>query len=133
MDYPNSCAPPEGEPWPSPAKLPECGKTDQCCPAGCSVSDDTDCKWPAYVTSLTRPMWTCTWNTDDGAPPADMPKDKSIQQFCDYSYTLDLDFNGLKNYIIARAKERERIKEQFKKSQGPDAGSAEGAETAQAE
>ena len=123
MEYPNSC--PEGA-------APECGKADGCCPAGaeCSVALDADCKWPRYITSLMRPMWTCNWK--DGAPPAEIAKDKTIQHYCDYAFTLDLDFNGLKNYIVAREEERKRIMEQYKQA-APDAGhAAEAAETAQA-
>ncbi len=113
-----------------------CGAVDNCCPAECSVATDADCKWPAYVTSLTRPMWSCTWNTKDGQPPAEVPKGKSIQHFCDYSFTLDIDFNGLKTYIVAREAERQRILEQFKSAGGKVGEDGEpleeGAETAAA-
>ena len=109
---------------------PECGAADGCCGSLCSVADDPDCKMPRYVTSLMRPMWTCSWK--DGAPPTDIAKDKTIQHYCDYTYTLDLDLNGLKSYIVARAEERKRIMEQYKALEKPDAGTAvEGAETAQ--
>ncbi len=115
MEYPNQCA--EGV-------AAECGKKDGCCSSECNPGTDPDCQWPEYVTSLMRPMWTCNWV--DGEPPADIAKDKTIQHYCDYSFTLDLDFSGLKNYIIAREEERKRVMEQFKAAQ------KEGAEQAQA-
>lgn len=126
IEYESTC--PEGATTP-----PQCGTVDNCCPDECDVATDSDCKWPKYVTSLTRPMWTCTWNTDDGQPPAEIPKGKTIQHFCDYSFTLDLDFNGLKNYIVAREEERKRIMDQYKAAMGPDAGTAEAPESASAE
>lgn len=110
-----------------------CGKVDNCCPEQCNVATDADCKWPKYVTSLTRPMWTCTWNTKDGQPPSDIPKGKTIQHFCDYSFGLDVDFNGLKTYIVAAEEERQRILKQIKDAQSDDAPeAAPGGETAAA-
>lgn len=112
---------------------PACGTVDGCCPAECNVATDSDCKWPKYITSLQRQMWTCTWNTPDGQPPAEIPKGKTIQHFCDYSFVLDIDFNGLKSYIVTQEEERKRIMEQYKSlSAGPDAGVVEGDETAAA-
>ena len=127
IDYPSTC--PAGAETP-----PACGATDNCCPEECSVATDGDCKWPAYITSLTRPMWTCTWNTDDGQPPAEIEKKKTIQHYCDYAFTLDVDFNGLKTYIVSREEERKRIMEQHKAAgaEEGDEAAAEGAETASA-
>ena len=128
--FPSESKCPEGQTPP-----PACGTVDNCCPEECSVATDTDCKWPGYITSLTRPMWTCTWNTEDGqAPPPDkIAKDKTIQHYCDYTFQLDVDFNGLKTYIVQREEERKRIMEQYKALGGADAGEApEGEETAAA-
>lgn len=58
--------------------------------------------YPKYVTPLERQMWNCEWK--DGEKPEEPPYPKA----CEYSYKLELDFDGLKKYIKER---KERIKE----------------------
>jgi hypothetical protein len=67
-------------------------------------------EFPEYVTALQRRMWTCNWK--DGEPPATPPSGKSFRDLCDYQFTLDVDFNGLKSYIERREAERKRIEEE---------------------
>jgi hypothetical protein len=67
-------------------------------------------EFPEYVTALQRRMWTCDWK--DGQAPDSPPSGKSFRDMCNYTYTLDMDFNGLKSYIERREAEKERIKKE---------------------
>ncbi len=102
MEYPNSC----------PDALPACGVSDGCCPSECTVATDMDCKSPKIVDALNRQMWTCNWK--DGAAPKEIAKGKSIQHYCDYSFTYNYDIDAIKNFIVEGHKEREAIKAEAK-------------------
>ena len=66
---------------------------------------DSKGEYPHYITNIERQMWTCNWK--DGEVPEEQPYTKA----CDYNYTLELDFNGLKSYIERRKEEKKKIME----------------------
>jgi hypothetical protein len=66
---------------------------------------DAKGEYPHYITNIERQMWTCSWK--DGEAPKEQPYTKG----CDYKYTLELDFNGLKSYIERRKEEKKKIME----------------------
>lgn len=72
-------------------------------------------EYPAYVEQLQRRMWSCDWK--DGQAPESPPSGKSYREFCDYTYKLEMDFEGLKTYIERREAEIARVKEENEKLQ----------------
>jgi hypothetical protein len=66
-------------------------------------------EFPEYITQLNRRMWTCDW--EDGQAPDTPAAGKKFRDYCEYNYTVDLDFNSLKSYIERREAERERVRE----------------------
>lgn len=61
-----------------------------------------------FATPVQRQMWTCEWK--DGKAPDTPPKGKSFRDFCEYKFTLDMDFKGLNTYIERREAEKARVK-----------------------
>ncbi|MFP4599020.1 MAG: hypothetical protein ACLFVJ_12255 [Persicimonas sp.] len=66
-------------------------------------------EYPEYITALQRRMWTCEWK--DGDAPDSPPQGKTYRDLCNYKYTLDMDFDGLKEYIKEREEEKKRVEE----------------------
>ncbi|RAL20764.1 hypothetical protein DL240_15725 [Lujinxingia litoralis] len=83
---------------------------------------------PNFLTSINRRSWTCNWK--DEAETKRLPEDASIQLHCDYTWTLEKDFNAINTYIAEREAEFERIQAQQKAAQ---AGAGAEAEAAPAE
>ncbi|AWV90880.1 hypothetical protein [Bradymonas sediminis] len=61
-----------------------------------------------FATPVQRQMWTCEWK--DGSAPDAPAKGKSFRDYCDYKFSFDMDFKGLKTYIERREAEKERIR-----------------------
>jgi hypothetical protein len=83
-----------------------------------------DSDLPKYVSPLERQMWTCNWKDEDEIE--DLEEDAPYTSRCNYTYTLDLNFNKLQSYIEERKKQRKQIEkanEKMKEMQkaGPDA------------
>jgi hypothetical protein len=72
-------------------------------------------EYPTYVSALQRRMWTCEWK--DGTAPDAPPEGKSFRDLCNYTFSLEMDFNSLKTYIERRKAERERVKAENAKLQ----------------
>lgn len=83
-----------------------------------------DSDLPKYVSPLERQMWTCNWKDEDEIE--DLEEDAPYTSRCNYTFTLDLNFNELQSYIDERQKKREEIKKANEKMRemqeaGPDA------------
>ncbi|TXD32028.1 hypothetical protein FRC96_19185 [Lujinxingia vulgaris] len=65
---------------------------------------------PNFLTSINRRTWECNWK--DEAETRRLPDDASIQLQCDYTWTLEKDFNAINRYIAEREAEFERIQAQ---------------------
>ncbi|GEM_PF-2825104 len=83
-----------------------------------------DSDLPKYVSPLERQMWTCNWKDEDEIE--DLEEDAPYTSRCNYTFTLNLNFNELQSYIDERQKKREEIKKANEKMRemqeaGPDA------------
>ncbi len=83
-------------------------------------------EYPHYITNLERQMWDCPWK--DGEVPEKQPYTAA----CDYKYTVELDFNGLKSYIERREEEKKKIMERNKKLKAAAGGEGEKGEKGEA-
>lgn len=64
-------------------------------------------KFVPYATPVQRQMWTCAWK--DGQAPDVPARGKKFRDYCDYKFSLEMDFNALNTYIERREAEKARI------------------------
>ena len=90
------------------------------------IPDDDEL--PEYLMGLQRAMWECEWKDD--AERDRLPASASIQDHCNYVFSVNVDFNDLKRYIEEQEAERERIDQQRREASGgaPPTEAAEAAE-----
>lgn len=75
-------------------------------------SKEVDIKDLVYATNIERQMWTCNWKDDDEIER--LPDDAPYPKRCNYSFTLDFDFKGLKGYIKDREKRKKEMEKERK-------------------
>ncbi|MFB6263599.1 MAG: hypothetical protein ABEL76_08255 [Bradymonadaceae bacterium] len=70
--------------------------------------------YPNYIQGLERQMWRCEWK-EEAKGPGLPDSDKPLPKLCNYKYTVDVDFNGLKNFIRRKKKEKKELKKKHEK------------------
>jgi hypothetical protein len=79
---------------------------------------------PRYATMLERQMWECTKKTEDEIKK--LPKGSTVQHQCDYTFTLNMDFNALQGFVNKLIDERRAVEEHNKKVREKQAAPEEG-------
>jgi hypothetical protein len=74
---------------------------------------DSEGDYPNFITSLERQMWTCNWKEESKIEA--LPDDAPYPKRCNYTFDLEVDFKGMKDYIEEQKKEKKEVKERNEK------------------